>query len=112
MQGSESIPRRSRKKTVNDVKAGFTIGPLYREDEVKDCVADRIWTCTQRFPVEQKGGVREDDSAKVSWTNPVVQVKKSRLPITDVNAGVPKRFGKEGRSLRGVASCQNIESKQ
>ena len=90
------------KKTQEDVQAGFTVGPFYDGDEVSAFVEDEKWICTQRFPVEQKGGVREVDSATASWTNPATQVKeKLRLPNTDLNIGVLKLLGKAGKKLGG-----------
>ena len=77
--------------TVKDVQMGYTVGPIYSEEEVSKIVGTDRWIPTMRFGVEQKSKTRGIDTAKSNGVNAATEVvEKMSLPTTDYNMGVIK----------------------
>ena len=79
------------KDTLDDVQAGYTVGPFLDEQAVTEFVQDSCWIPTPRFPVVQKDKVRGVDGATCSGINGATEIsEKLALASTDTNVAIIK----------------------
>ena len=88
------------KKTIEDRDMGFCLGPYYDEDQVSRIVGSDKWICTERLPVEQKGKVREVDSATENFLNTATEVReKLILSSTDGNVALIRKLRRKLKEI-------------
>jgi hypothetical protein len=73
--------------TIEEVKAGFTVGPFFKDKEVQDFVNSEAWIPTPRFAVVQKEKVRGVDGATSSGVN-LATIVSEKLQLTSTDANV------------------------
>ena len=79
--------------SMKDVKAGFAIGPYRSHDEVTAIVGTDRWIGTERFSIEQKGKIRNIDSATASMVNPATAITEHLdIASTDGNVALLRRL--------------------
>ena len=66
--------------TLEDLEAGFSVGPFYDEAAVAACVGSEDWVCSERFPVFQRGKTRGVDNAKSNGTAQLPRRRSWRYP--------------------------------
>lgn len=72
--------------TMEDVKEGVTVGPMFSRDDVSELLGSDQWIHTQRFEVAQRNKVRGVDSATANGVNMATTItEKIELPSTDAN---------------------------
>jgi hypothetical protein len=92
-RGLEEHAMKVWEDTVDDVAAGYTAGPFFKEDEVTAFVGSSHWIPTPRFPVAQRNKVRGVDGATSSSINQASRVvEKLQLTSTDFNVALIRRL--------------------
>ena len=90
---SDHLLKELWEKTIEDRDSGFCLGPFYEEEQVSRVVKTDKWICTERLPVEQKGKVREVDSATENLLNQATEVReKLILSSTDGNVALIRKL--------------------
>ena len=79
--------KETMRDSIADVKSGFSIGPFYSHADVSRCVHSDRWIGTERFAIEQKGKLRNIDSATASMINPATALSE-HLDIASTDANV------------------------
>ncbi len=80
-------------ESTQDVNDGFSLGPFYTHDDVSTIVGTDRWIGTERFTIEQKGKLRNIDSATASMINPATSITEQLdIASTDGNIAMIRRL--------------------
>ena len=85
------FPDQAMAASISDVEAGFSLGPFYSHDAVSNELGCDDWMSTERFAIEQKGKIRNIDSA-VQLNEAATITEHLDIATTDGNVALLRRL--------------------